>query len=313
VSGTGERPPAGAAPAGAAAAWTGGQVSAAAACVLAPNPGVMTLEGTNTWLLHAPGRDRALVVDPGPLVEAHLVAVVDLARSRGARITAVLLTHGHADHSEGAARMHELTGAPVRALDPEYRLGEEGLADGDVVAVDGLELRVLATPGHTGDSLSFLLQSEEPAAPHTGAADGTVAGALLTGDTVLGRGTTVVVPPDGRLADYLASLRRLRDLASAGPQPVDLVLPGHGPVLADPVGAIEYYLAHREQRLEQVRAALDRGAVGVEEVTAAVYADVDRSLWPAAALSVRAQLDYLAENRPGGPDREGAGPPAPDR
>ena len=102
----------------------------------------------------------------------------------------VLLTHGHLDHSEGAARLAELTGAPVRALDPAHRLGGQGLAEGDVVAAAGLELRVLATPGHTSDSLSFVLPD-----------------AVLTGDTVLGRGTTVVAHPDGVLAEYLASLR----------------------------------------------------------------------------------------------------------
>jgi glyoxylase-like metal-dependent hydrolase (beta-lactamase superfamily II) len=243
----------------------------------------MTLEGTNTWLLHAPGTSRALVVDPGPRAESHLRAVVDLAAQRGAQIAAVLLTHGHADHSEGAAELADLTGAPVRALDPAYRLGDEGLVEGDVVALDGLELQVLATPGHTGDSLSFLLR-----------ADAATGAALLTGDTVLGRGTTVVIPPDGRLEDYLASLQRLRDLAAAPHEAVGLVLPGHGPVLTEPVAAIEGYLRHRRARLGEVRAALAGGAVTVAEVTALVYADIDRALWPAAALSVRAQLDYLA-------------------
>ena len=270
-------------PAGSAGVWTGGAVTAAATCVLAPNPGIMTLEGTNTWLLHTPGTSRALVVDPGPRTESHLRAVVDLAASRGAQITAVLLTHGHADHSEGAAALADLTGAPVRALDPAFRLGGEGLVEGDVVAVDGLELRVLGTPGHTGDSLSFLLR-----------ADGTKGAALLTGDTVLGRGTTVVVPPDGRLEDYLVSLQRLRELAGTPQEAVDLVLPGHGPVLTEPVIAIEAYLRHRRARLDEVRAALAGGATSVAEVTAVVYAEVDRVLWPAAALSVRAQLDYLA-------------------
>jgi glyoxylase-like metal-dependent hydrolase (beta-lactamase superfamily II) len=269
-------------PAGSAGAWTGGAVTASATCVLAPNPGIMTLEGTNTWLLHPPGTSRALVVDPGPRTESHLRAVVDLAAQRGAQITAVLLTHGHADHSEGAAALADLTGAGVRALDPAYRLGDEGLVDGDVVALDGLELQVLGTPGHTGDSLSFLLRADA-----TGAA-------LLTGDTVLGRGTTVVIPPDGRLEDYLASLQRLRDLAAAPQEAVGLVLPGHGPVLTEPVAAIEGYLRHRRARLDEVRAALASGATTVAEVTAVVYADVDRALWPAAALSVRAQLDYLA-------------------
>ena len=164
----------------------------------------------------------------------------------------------------------------MRALDPAHRLGEEGVAGGDVVAVAGLELRVVATPGHTADSLSFLLPAE---------------GALLTGDTVLGRGTSVVAWPDGRLADYLESLERLAALAADGS--VLRVLPGHGPVLDDPVGVLSYYRAHRQERLAQVAAAIAAGDRTPGAIVERVYADVDRSLWPAAELSVRAQLDYL--------------------
>ncbi|HEU4674619.1 MAG TPA: MBL fold metallo-hydrolase, partial [Motilibacteraceae bacterium] len=196
------------------------------------------------------------------------------------QVAQVLLTHGHPDHAEGARRFAELAGAPVRALDPALRLGEEGLAGGDVVDVDGMELQVVATPGHTGDSLSFLL----PARPGDAAR-------LLTGDTVLGRGTSVVAHPDGRLRDYLDSLRRLRDLA-AGDGALE-VLPGHGPVLPDALAVLEHYLRHREERLDQVRAAVAAGDRTAREVVERVYADVDRAVWPAAELSVRAQLEYL--------------------
>jgi len=262
---------------GAPGDWSGGAVGALAVCVLAPNPGPMTLDGTNTWVLHAPGSATALVVDPGPGDEAHLRAVLDAVERRGARVGQVLLTHGHADHSEGAAAFARLSGAlGVRALDPAHRLGEEGLAEGDVVGAGDLELRVLATPGHTADSLSFVLPAQA---------------AVLTGDTVLGRGTTVVAHPDGRLGPYLDSLRRLRDLAAAAE--VDAVLPGHGPVLPDALAAVEHYLAHRAQRLEQVRAAVAAGAGTPRAVVETVYADVDRVLWPAAELSVAAQLEYL--------------------
>lgn len=244
--------------------------------ILAPNPSPYTLEGTNTWVLCEPGSTAALVVDPGPLHEGHLAAVLAEVERQGARVTQILLTHGHLDHSEAAARFAELTGAPVRALDPARRLGPEGLADGEVLAVEGLELRVIGTPGHSGDSLSFLLPADR---------------ALLTGDTVLGRGTTLVSHPDGRLADYLASLELLREAAAR--HEFDTVLPGHGPVLGDALDVLDFYLAHRKERLAQVAAALSAGDESAEEVVRRVYADVDRALWPAAELSVRAQLHYL--------------------
>ena len=247
--------------------------------ILAPNPGPMTLDGTNTWLLAEPGAQVGLVIDPGPDHEGHLRAVLAAAEDVDVQVGLVLLTHGHLDHAEGAARFAGLAGdVPVRALDPRHRLGSEGLRDGDVVVLDGLELRVVGTPGHTSDSLSFLVPADKT---------------VLTGDTVLGRGTTVVAFPDGRLADYLASLRRLRDLAAA--HEITTVLPGHGPVLPDALAAVQGYLAHRADRLAQVEAAVAAGARTPREVVEIVYADVDRAVWPAAELSVRAQLEYLAE------------------
>jgi glyoxylase-like metal-dependent hydrolase (beta-lactamase superfamily II) len=246
-------------------------VTETAAVVLAPNPGPMTLEGTNTWILRAPASGACVVVDPGPLHEQHLAAVAACGP-----VATILLTHGHADHSAGAGRLAELSGAPVRALDPAHRLGDEGLDDGDVVAAAGLEIRVTATPGHSADSLSFVVLGPDGDA------------AVLTGDTILGRGSTVVSHPDGVLADYLASLQRLRALGDV------TVLPGHGPELASAGLAAEQYLAHRAERLDQVRAAVAAGATTAERIVEVVYADVDRVLWPAATLSVRAQLAYLA-------------------
>jgi glyoxylase-like metal-dependent hydrolase (beta-lactamase superfamily II) len=247
-----------------------GPATARAVNVLAPNPSVMTLDGTNTWVLAEPGSDLAVVVDPGPLDEGHLRRVVETAERAGRRVALTLLT---------AARVAELTGTQVRALDPARRLGEEGLAAGDVVEVGGLELRVVPAPGHTSDSLCFHLPADR---------------AVLTGDTILGRGTTVVAHPDGRLGDYLDSLRRLRSLTVD--DGVRTVLPGHGPVLDDAQGAVEFYLAHRAHRLAQVETAVENGCRTPAEVVAHVYADVDRALWPAAELSVRAQLDYLGEH-----------------
>lgn len=256
-----------------------GTGSARARCVLAPNPSAMTLDGTNTWIVAEPGSDLAVVIDPGPLDEGHLRNVIDTVERVGKRVDLTLLTHGHPDHAEGAARFAELTRTPVRALDPELRLGDEGLEAGDVVTTGGLELRVVPTPGHTADSLSFHLPADR---------------AVLTGDTVIGRGTTVVAHPDGKLGDYLDSLRRLRSLTVD--DGVATVLPGHGPVLEDAQGAVEYYLAHRAKRLAQVETAVEAGHRTAQAVVEAVYADVDRSLWPAAELSVRAQLDYLTEH-----------------
>ncbi len=267
-------------------AWTGGTFGERGRCVLAPNADEMTLDGTNTWVLREPGGRRSVVVDPGPSILTHLDAVAEAGRAEG-DVAVVLLTHHHLDHAEAAREIAERLGCGVRALDPALRLGDEGLGDGDVVEVDGLELRVVATPGHTADSLSFWLPAE---------------GAVLTGDTVLGRGSTVVAHPDGRLGAYLDSLDRLHALASE--HGVSRVWPGHGPVIDDALAAIEHYRSHRAQRLEQVRAALadlGRAARDVHhddglprQVVETVYADVDPVLWGAAELSVRAQLAYLA-------------------
>ncbi|MGQ4375148.1 MBL fold metallo-hydrolase [Streptomyces sp. SAS_267] len=256
-----------------------GPATARAVNVLAPNASAMTLDGTNTWIVSEPDSELAVVIDPGPLDDVHLRTVLDTAETAGKRVALTLLTHGHPDHAEGASRFAALSGTAVRALDPALRLGDEGLAAGDVISLGGLELRVVPTPGHTADSLCFHLPADR---------------AVLTGDTVLGRGTTVVAHPDGRLGDYLDSLRRLRSLTVD--DGVHTVLPGHGPVLDDAQGAVEFYLAHRAHRLAQVETAVENGLRSPEEVVAHVYVDVDRSLWPAAELSVRAQMDYLREH-----------------
>src|SRR5690606_18616577 len=156
----------------------------------------MTLDGTNTWVLREPGASRSVVVDPGPSILSHLDEVASYAE----QVAVVLLTHHHLDHSEAAKEFAERMGCAVRAHDPAHPLRSEGLGDGDVVEVDGLEVHVVATPGHTADSLSFLVPGDR---------------AVLTGDTVLGRGTTVVAHPDGELGAYLGSLDRLHALADA--------------------------------------------------------------------------------------------------
>jgi len=268
--------------------WSGGSFGERGRCVLAPNANMMTLDGTNTWVLGEPGARRSVVVDPGPPDPGHLAAVEAASEEMGAdAVGVVLLTHHHIDHSESAKEFAARLGCGVRALDPAYRLGEEGLTDGDVVEVDGLEIRVVGTPGHTSDSLSFLLPAER---------------AVLTGDTVLGRGTTVVAHPDGQLGAYLDSLDRLHALAAH--HEVARIWPGHGPVIDDALAALDYYIAHRHERLDQVRSALTQLAAQPHpeglaaddlprQVVEIVYTDVDPVLWGAAELSVRAQLAYL--------------------
>lgn len=248
-------------------------VTARAARMLAPNPGLMTLDGTNTWILQAPDRDERVVVDPGPIENGHVEELAGIGP-----IALIVLTHGHFDHAEAAPRLHERTGAPVVARDPALCISAEPLSeDTGRSKVAGLDWLTVLTPGHSSDSVCFLLEPDR---------------ALLTGDTVLGRGTAVVSHPDGRLGHYLDSLQRLRDLAATD---VDVLLPGHGPVVQRPVEVLDYYLAHRQERLQQVRDAIAAGDKDADAVVRRVYVDVDESLWPYAKSSVLAQLDYLRE------------------
>jgi glyoxylase-like metal-dependent hydrolase (beta-lactamase superfamily II) len=247
-------------------------VTERASRVRADNPGLMTLDGTNTWILREPGASRSVVVDPGPPDDTHLDSVLGAAGDVGL----VLFTHRHFDHTESMQVVAERTGAPARATDPEFCLDASPLVDGEIIDVDGLHLVVVTTPGHTADSTCLRLLDEP---------------SLLTGDTVLGRGTTVIAHPDGVLGPYLDSLAILRELVEEGL--VERILPGHGPVIDEAGPVLDYYLEHRQERLDQVRAALDAGASTPREVVEHVYTDVDESLWPAAELSVRAQLDYL--------------------
>lgn len=243
-------------------------VTDTASVLLCDNPGVMTLEGTNTWVLRGPGSDEMVVVDPGPEDDDHIARLAALGR-----IPLVLISHRHPDHTGGIDKLVAASGATVRSVGSGFLRGLGApLRDGEVIEAAGVRITVMATPGHTSDSMSFVLDD-----------------AVLTADTVLGRGTTVIDGEDGSLADYLASLRRLHALGSR------MVLPAHGPELDDLAAVTEMYLAHREERLEQVRQAL--AVLGSEatprHVVEHVYADVDEKLWDAAEQSVRAQLDYL--------------------
>ncbi|RUP29892.1 MULTISPECIES: MBL fold metallo-hydrolase [Mycolicibacterium] len=243
-------------------------VTESASVLLCDNPGIMTLDGTNTWVLRGRGSDEMVVVDPGPDDDAHLERIAALGT-----IPLVLISHKHDDHTGGIDKLVGMTGAVVRSVGSGFLRGLGGpLTDGEVIDAAGLRITVMATPGHTADSLSFVVDD-----------------AVLTADTVLGRGTTVIDNEDGSLRDYLESLRRLQGLGQR------TVLPGHGPDLADLAAVTAMYLAHREERLDQVRGALK--VLGEEasarQVVEHVYTDVDQKLWDAAEKSVQAQLDYL--------------------
>ncbi|MDX6373628.1 MAG: hypothetical protein QOD98_2616, partial [Nocardioidaceae bacterium] len=245
--------------------WAGGTFGERARCLLAPNPGIMTLDGTNSWILTEPGASRSVVIDPGPIEDGH----VDELDEETGDVALVILTHHHFDHSEVAVDFATRKGCPVRALDPAYCFNGDPLTDDELIDVDGLSLRVLTTPGHTADSISLVLPAET---------------ALLSGDMVLGRGTTVVAHPDGQLAPYFDSIERMRSLAASGE--VTTIWPAHGPVLDDALGTLEYYLVHRRQRLAQVEAALAQLGVRADaedeelprQVVEIVYQDVDESL-----------------------------------
>jgi glyoxylase-like metal-dependent hydrolase (beta-lactamase superfamily II) len=241
--------------------------------VLAPNPSGMTLDGTNTYVVGDPGSGQAVLVDPGPDDPAHLSAVERVLAARGARCVAVLVTHHHGDHAEAALPWGERFGAQVAAADAAVA-GPRGrvLEPGERLVLAGTAIGVVPTPGHCYDHLAFRLES----------------GAVLVGDHVLGRGTSVVTHPEGDVVAYLESLRRVHDL---GPSALYC---GHGPELTEDPGAVlEFYLAHRAYREHQLLTVLAGGPRTVEELVATVYAEVPRQLWPAAAQSTRATLAKL--------------------
>ena len=228
--------------------------------VLAPNPGIRELEGTNTWIV---GDAPALVIDPGPDQPGHLAEV---ARTAG-EVGAIALTHDHPDHAPGALPLAVMTGARVFAARPAEGMGR--VRDGEQVSTGSVSLAVVATPGHTPDHVAFFDART---------------GSLFTGDAVLGRGTSVIDPPEGDLAAYLRSLRRMREL---GPK---TIYPGHGPVVLRALATLDEYLDHRAMREEQVLTALGDASRTPEELVAEIYADYPPELHELAARSVLAHL-----------------------
>jgi glyoxylase-like metal-dependent hydrolase (beta-lactamase superfamily II) len=230
--------------------------------VLAPNPSVFTLDGTNTWVV---GSDPSIVVDPGPAIEDHLEEVARVA----GRVAAVLVTHDHEDHAEGAAAFGRLVGAPVHA----WRLeGAERLRDGQRFAAGETELDAMHTPGHSADHVVFIDAGS---------------GALFSGDAVLGRGTTFIDAPDGDLAKYLTSLRRMLERRPR------TIYPGHGPVVFAAEAKLREYLDHRAEREAQILEGLADGARTVGALVERIYADYPAEVRELAARSVVAHLAKL--------------------
>lgn len=241
--------------------------------VVAPNPSHMTLDGTNTYVLGAPGAGAVVLVDPGPDDASHLARVRDAVAARDAEVAAIVVTHHHLDHTEAAHAWARAFGCVLHApRSQDTGAGGRLLVDGDRVDLPGLEVQVVATPGHTSDHVAFRLED----------------GSLLTGDHVLGRGTSVVAHPDGDLTAYLASLRRTLDLGAHA------LYPGHGPALTeDPEAVLRFYAEHRDFRRAQVLAELAAAPATPWELVTRIYADVDEVLWPAAEASTRATLVAL--------------------
>lgn len=252
--------------------------------IVAPNPGIMTGPGTNTYLV---GIDEVAVIDPGPAIDEHLDAIVGCG---GDRIRWIVCTHTHADHSPGAAGLKERTGAEVLAfgdLDGEVAL-DGTLADRDVIEATEFRLQVIHTPGHASNHLCFYLPNER---------------LLFTGDHVMQGSTVVINPPDGDMAAYLSSLEKIRKLR------LKRIAPGHGHVVDDPKALIDHYLAHRRHREEQIHVTLvESGPHTPLEIVAKVYGDtIIEALHPVAARSVLAHLHKLrAEGRARGKHDDGA-------
>lgn len=249
----------------------------AATIVLCDNPSPMTMEGTNSVVLRAPGAAQSVVVDPGPEDSRHARALAEAA----GEVALVLITHRHGDHTDGIDDFAALTGAPVRAVLPEHCRNAEPLVDGELLEAAGLRIRVVATPGHTADSIGL------DVALTSGESD-----CVVLGDTILGRDSTVLDATDGSLPAYLDSLRALQEFAGRPG------VPGHGPDVPDVAKAAADLEAHRNSRLDQVRGAIARlGAdASAADITKDIYTEVtDPVLLQAAEQSTRVAMDYISE------------------
>ena len=262
------------------------QVSPLIRRVVARNPGGFTFKGTGTYII---GRGTVAMIDPGPLLDAHIDALMQAIE--GERLTHILITHTHSDHSPAAAPIKAATGARTYGFGPHGsgRAGD-GVAveeDGDMafvpdvavkhgqrIAGDGWTFECVHTPGHTSNHMCFALEEEK---------------ALFTGDHVMGWSTSVISPPDGNMADYMASLRLLLDRDD------EIYWPTHGAPIRDPKPFVKAFIAHREERERQILAQIAAGHHTIGEMVPIMYKDVDSRLHPAAARSVLAHMTHLAE------------------
>jgi glyoxylase-like metal-dependent hydrolase (beta-lactamase superfamily II) len=250
--------------------------------VIADNPGPFTYVGTGTYIV---GHGEVAVIDPGPDDAAHLEAL--MSAIAGERVSAILVTHDHADHSPLARPLQARTGAPIwgcaRLAPDQDDTGLEAGADtafrpdhdlcaGGMVQGPGWTLEVIPTPGHTSNHLCFALAEEN---------------ALFSGDHVMGWSTTVIIPPDGDLGDYLASLETIRGRG------FETLWPTHGPPIREVEPFLAAYAAHRQARAQQILAALADGPATIADLVPKLYADVDPRLHPAAAQSMRAAMIHL--------------------
>lgn len=243
--------------------------------VRAANPSPMTLSGTNSYVLDC-GANAALVIDPGPPLPAHFDALVEAAAASGSAIRHIVLTHGHPDHTAGAATLAARTGARVYAH-PACRVAHDvDLPLEAELTINSLSLRTMDAPGHSFDHAIFYLAPER---------------ALFTGDTILGEGTSVVAPPGGAMPAYLRTLARLsQEFAGAR-----TIYPGHGPIVEDAPAKIAEYIAHRHMREGQIAAALSAGPRTIPDLVREIYSQQRVALWPAMARQILAHLLALEE------------------
>ena len=254
--------------------------------VVANNPSAFTYKGTGTYII---GEGDVAVIDPGPLLDAHLDAL--LRALEGETVSLILITHTHSDHSPAAKPLKALTGAQTCGFGPhgsgqnrafdDVQVEEDGdmdfvpdveLRHGDIVEGDGWTVECVYTPGHTSNHMCFALKEEK---------------ALFTGDHVMGWSTSIVSPPDGNMEQYMASLRLLLTRDD------EIYWPTHGPAITEPKPFVRSFIEHREDRERQVVEQLAAGRTRIQDMVPIMYAAVDKRLYPAAARSVLAHMEHL--------------------